>query len=93
MPGIVGLCTRLPRARAEAELRRMVDALCHETFYSTGTLVDESLGIYVGWVAREKSFCDGMPLRNERGTSVLVFSGEEFPDPDTAGRLKHAATS
>ena len=88
MPGIVGLVTRMPRELAEPELLRMVAALCHEPFYSTGTWVDESRGVYVGWIVRKDSFSDGMPLRNEEGDVVLVFSGEEFPEPGTAHRLK-----
>src|SRR5438094_2478806 len=78
----------MPRKRAEPELLRMVEALRHENFYVTGTWVDESLGVYVGWAVRKESFSDGMPLRNERGDVVLVFSGEEFPEPGTARRLK-----
>ena len=62
----------------------MVEALRHENFYVTGTWADESLGVYVGWVARKRSFSDGMPLSNERGDVVLVFSGEEFPEPGTS---------
>ena len=81
MPGIVGLITRMPRARAERELGQMVEALRHENFYTTGTWIDETLGVYVGWVARKGSFSDGMPLQNERGNVVLAFSGEEFPEP------------
>ncbi len=88
MPGIVGLLTRMPRERAEAELVRMVEVLCHEPFYVAGTWVDESLGVYVGWVVRKSSFSDGMPLRNERGDVTLVFSGEEFPEPGTEHHLK-----
>src|SRR6058998_3150240 len=88
MPGIVGLLTRMPRERAEPELLQMVETLCHEPFYSTGTWVDESRGVYVGWIVRKDSFSDGMPLWNERGDVVLVFSGEEFPEPGTARRLK-----
>jgi asparagine synthase (glutamine-hydrolysing) len=88
MPGIVGLLTRMPRERAEPELLQMVEALRHESFYVTGTWVDDSLGVYVGWIVRKDSFSDGMPLRNERGDVVLVFSGEEFPEPGTAHRLK-----
>lgn len=83
MPGIVGLLTRMPREWAELELLRMVEALRHENFYVTGTWRDATLGVYAGWVARKNSFSDGMPLRNERGDVVLVFSGEEFPDPGT----------
>jgi asparagine synthase (glutamine-hydrolysing) len=82
MPGIVGLITRLPHKHAQAELLRMVEALRHEPFYTTGTWSDEHLGLYIGWVAREGSFADGMPLRNEQGDIVLVFSGEEFSGPE-----------
>lgn len=81
MPGIVGLVTARPRDRAERELRRMVECLRHEPFYETGTWVDESLGLYVGWCERNDGFAHRMPLRNERGDVVLVFSGEDFADP------------
>lgn len=88
MPGIVGLITRKPREQAERELLQMVATLRHEKFYVTGTWVEESLGVYVGWVARENSFSDGMPVRNEREDVVLAFSGEEFPEPGTLQRLR-----
>jgi asparagine synthase (glutamine-hydrolysing) len=88
MPGIVGLLTRMPREWAEPRLLRMVEALRHESFYQTGTWIDERLGVYVGWIVRKNSFADGMPLCNERGNAVLVFSGEEYPEPGTARRLK-----
>jgi asparagine synthase (glutamine-hydrolysing) len=88
MPGIVGLFTRMPREEAERKLLRMVRAQCHEEYYVAGTWIEESLGVYVGWVARKGSFSDGMPLRNESGEVVLVFSGEEFPEPGINRRLK-----
>jgi asparagine synthase (glutamine-hydrolysing) len=88
MPGIVGLVTKKPREWAEPQLRRMVEALRHESFYVTGTWINESLGVYIGWVARENSFADKMPIRNERDDVVLVFSGEDYPEPGTAPRLK-----
>lgn len=66
----------------------MVASICHESFYRAGTWIDESLGVYVGWAARENSFSDGMPVCNETGDVVLVFAGEEFPEPGTAVRLK-----
>ena len=87
MPGIVGLITRLPRERAERELATMLGKLHHEPFYVTGTWVDESLGVYIGWSVQKDSFADKMPLSNETGDIVLVFAGEEFPDPGTAARL------
>jgi asparagine synthase (glutamine-hydrolysing) len=88
MPGIVGLITKRPREEAERELLQMVRTLRHENFYVTGTWADESAGVYVGWIARRDSFSDGMPLLNERGDVTLVFSGEDFPEPDVARRLK-----
>jgi asparagine synthase (glutamine-hydrolysing) len=88
VPGIVGLISRLPREEAARHLHEMIECLLHENFYVTGTWVDESLGVYVGWVAQKDSFSDGMPLRNEKGDVALIFSGEEFPDPGTQQRLK-----
>jgi asparagine synthase (glutamine-hydrolysing) len=88
MPGIVGLITRLPRQEAEAQLNRMVESIRHESFYDTGTWIDESLGIYVGWAVIGDSFCDRIPVQNEKGDVVLFFSGEDFPEPGTAEGLK-----
>lgn len=88
MPGIVGLITRLPRERAEAQLHTMVRAIEHEPFYTTGTWSDPSLGAYVGWTALERSFADGMPLVNERQDVVLAFSGEDFQDAGTVAALR-----
>ena len=88
MPGIVGLVTKMPREQAEAELCRMVELLRHESFYETGTWIDEELGIYVGWAVRKNSFADGMPLFNERGDVLLVWAGEEYPEAGTLGGLK-----
>jgi asparagine synthase (glutamine-hydrolysing) len=88
MPGIVGIITKMPAEQAELELRTMVEAICHEPFYETGTWCDQSLGTYVGWAERQQSFSTGMPLTNERKNVVLVFSGEEFPDPASTRTLK-----
>jgi asparagine synthase (glutamine-hydrolysing) len=93
MPGLVGLITRRPPADAKAELARMVEVLRHEPFYVTGTWTDERLGVYAGWTARKDSFGDEMPLRNEQGDIVLLFSGEDFPEPGTARRLKERGHS
>src|ERR1700728_3223880 len=88
MPGITGLITRMPRERAVALLSKMIAALGHESFYETGTWIDESLGVYVGWCVRKGSFCDGMPICNERGDVTLILSGEEYSDNGTAGGSK-----
>jgi asparagine synthase (glutamine-hydrolysing) len=88
MPGIFGLITRKPREWAEPQLLCMLKLLRHESFYVTGTWIDEASGVYVGWTARENSFSDGMPVQNERGEVTLVFSGEEYPERETVQGLK-----
>ena len=93
MPGIVGLITTGPRQQAEQELHRMLAAIRHDSHYGTGTWCDESLGVYVGWVAQKNSISYGMPICNERNDVILVFSGEEFPEPETARRLKERGHS
>src|SRR5689334_16806621 len=88
MPGIVGIVTKKPHDWAEPQLACMLRTLGHEAFYVSGTWIDRSLGVYVGWTARENSFSAGMPLRNETGDVILVFSGEDYADPSVARRLK-----
>src|ERR1700733_9637802 len=88
MPGMVGLITKMPKERAAAELSRMVRAQRHDPSIVTGTWSDEDIGAYVGWVVRKDSFADAMPLSNESGNVSLIFSGEEYPEPGTANRLK-----
>jgi asparagine synthase (glutamine-hydrolysing) len=88
MPGIVGLITKMPRELAEPQLMRMLETLHHEPFYTRGVWIDESSGVYLGGVARKGSFSETIPMRNEEGNIVLAFSGEEFPEAQTAERLK-----
>jgi asparagine synthase (glutamine-hydrolysing) len=88
MPGIVGLVTSMPPERARIGLLRMMETVRHECLYIAGTWIDERLGVYVGWTAREGSFAGEMPLRNERGDVCLVFSGEDFSAPDTASEFR-----
>ncbi len=66
----------------------MLKAIQHETFYSSGTWADESLGLYLGWTAIKGSFSDAMPLTNEKGDVCHFFSGEEYPDPARVQQLR-----
>ena len=92
MPGITGLITKLSRQLAEPQLLGMLNSLCHESFYTTGTWIDESLGVYVGWVARKGSFSDGMPLRTQQGDAILIFSGEDFSQSPTANPIQQVGS-
>jgi asparagine synthase (glutamine-hydrolysing) len=93
MPGLVGLITAQPRAWAEAQLAIMVESIRHESFYRTGTWVDESLGVYVGWAVRKNSFCDGLPILNEQGDVCLVLAGEVYSEPGALRQLKERGHS
>ncbi len=93
MPGIVGIQTKMPRGWAESQLMRMVESLQHENFYVAGTWIDESIGVYVGWVARRNSFSEAGLLRSDRSDRTLIFSGEEFSDSGAAEGWKDAVPS
>lgn len=86
MPGIVGLITRMPRERAVCELSRMIGSLSHEPFYTSGTLIEESLGVYAGWTAQVNCVPEGMPVRNASGDVMMVFSGEDFSSAGAVGQ-------
>lgn len=88
MPGLVGLITRRPAGWARSQLAQMMSVVHHEDFYQLGTWEDETLGIYVGWAMRNDSSSLRLPLVNERGDVVLLFSGEDFPDPSLLANLK-----
>jgi asparagine synthase (glutamine-hydrolysing) len=81
VPGIVGIITRIRREVAEAELRCMLETMRHEPFYETGTWIDESLGLYLGWVTRKDARPGTNPIYNQQRDKVLVFSGEEYTEP------------
>jgi len=88
VPGIVGIIRDARREQVEPDLLRMVTAIRHERSYETGTWVDESLGVYVGWTALKGSFSDAMPLVNEQGDVSLLFSGEVYSDPTISQHLR-----
>lgn len=88
MPGIVGLISKMPRARAVEKLNRMVNAVRHEDFYETGTWIDESLGVYVGWAIRTGSFSEGNPFTNESQDVSLFLSGNVYSEHQTIQALK-----
>lgn len=93
LPGIVGLISKVSCERAEAQLREMTAAIQHERFYRSGSWIDFEQGVYVGWSARQGSFAESMPIRNERGDVTLIFSGEEFPEPGLVTALKERGHS
>jgi asparagine synthase (glutamine-hydrolysing) len=69
----------------------MLQTMRHEPFYQSGTWIDESAGVYLGWTARPGGVPDGKPMCSERTGVVLAFSGDDFPEPGMADRLARTA--
>lgn len=88
MPGVSGIIGNGAPDENNADLRRMIQSMAREDFYSGGTYVNERLGVRLGWVAHGGSFSDGMPVWNETRDIGLVFTGEDYTDPDEIRGLR-----
>ena len=99
MPGIVGIITKRPSAEAMAQLQKMTDVLCHESFYVASILSDSLPGVAVASVAHANSPAAHMPVHSARQDVALMFAGEEFGDPylesdgETSGRSSETSLS
>lgn len=80
MPGIVGIIGTASPEKNTIVLQGMVQSMMHESFYTSGTYINEQLGLWVGWVSHSGSFSDPMPVWNEAKDVCLIFSGEDFTD-------------
>lgn len=63
------------------------------SLYQTGTWIDEALGVYVGWAIRKGSFCDGLPLTNEKRDVLLFLSGNVYSEAQSIQALKERGHS
>jgi len=88
MPGIAGIISETLPDKNKMELNLMLHCMMHETIYSSGTYVNDQLGLYAGWVCRKGSFSDCMPVFNEKRDLVLLFSGENYADKQVMDALK-----
>ena len=80
MAGILGIIDQNFRQENRVEIDSMLKCLLHESCYTSGTFVNEELGLSLGWVAHPGSFSDGMPVWNEAKSICLFFSGEDYQD-------------
>lgn len=88
MPGIVGIICNNPQDKNEQDLTRMMTSMLHENNYSYGTYANDQLGVYTGWICHKDSFCDCMPVWNEKKNIALIYFGENFTDLDLFDQLK-----
>lgn len=78
MPGITGIIGRRSNKEHDPAVRKMVSAMLHEAFYTSGTHTDQERGVWLGWTCIGDSFADCLPIWNERRDMCLIFSGELF---------------
>ena len=80
MPGLTGIVAKRFGEGHKAALQQMVNCMEHESFYVSGTHIDERSGVGVGWVNHKGTFSDCLPIWNERRDVCLFFTGEHFGD-------------
>jgi asparagine synthase (glutamine-hydrolysing) len=88
MPGIIGIISKSSSDKNKQDISTMVGSMLHESFYSSGTYLNDQLGIYAGWVCHKDSFCDCLPIWNEKKDIALIFFGENFTDLELFDQLK-----
>lgn len=88
MPGITGIISKTSPLKNQQDLSSMINTMLHEPFYSHGTYNNENLGTYAGWVCHKDSFCDCMPVWNEKKDIALIFFGETFTELELFDQLK-----
>src|SRR5262245_22741972 len=91
MPGITGIIRKLCYPEMDRDLNLMIDAMRHESRYSSGRYADKELGIGVGWVSHPGSFSDCMPLVSRSDDIVLIFHGESYSASPGHGRTPNAS--
>lgn len=80
MPGLVGIIGNGSPGKHAHDLRQMMSCMNQESFYRSGTYINEELGVFIGWTCHQDSYSDCMPIMNERQDIILLFAGEHFDE-------------
>ncbi|HCS46946.1 MAG TPA: hypothetical protein DIW61_01260 [Candidatus Aminicenantes bacterium] len=88
MPGIAGIIGKGRPEDCRNRLGLMIRLMLHEPFYRSGQVHQGETGSWLGWVTLENSFSDCMPLWNETRDICMLFSGEDYTDPDKIEHLR-----
>jgi asparagine synthase (glutamine-hydrolysing) len=89
MPGIVGIISKHgPSAEWRSLIQSMVKCMMHEAFYTSGTYINEEIGLWSGWTCHKGAFGDCLPIWNEKKDICLLFSGEDFADESYVDALR-----
>ena len=66
MPGIVGIIGKDFTETNRAAVEQMVKCIMHEPTYTSGSYINERLGLGIGWVGREHTFSDLISMEREK---------------------------
>ena len=88
MPGITGIIGKAVSDQKRTALDLMVGCMLHESFYQSGTYIQEELDLYLGWTCFAGDALATMPIWNERHDVCLIFAGEQYPDANQVAALK-----
>ncbi len=66
----------------------MIGSMVHEATYVSANYSNADFGLHIGWSGHNGSFSDCMPVWNETKDICMVFSGEDFPDPEEISLLR-----
>jgi asparagine synthase (glutamine-hydrolysing) len=88
MAAITGIIGNGNFQKYNKQIKIMTDCTSHENWYRNGTYIHEQLGIYAGWNMQKSTFCDCLPVMNEKKDLVLLICGECYTDRGTLHELK-----
>ena len=88
MPGIVGIIGVDQNGENSAVLEEMILCQLHEPSYTSGSYVNERLGLWIGWIGHEHALSTRNPIWNEAKDVCLIFSGEDFVDEAQISHLQ-----
>lgn len=89
MPGIFGFISAGNQGTRHRLVDQMLPATSREPMFTSGSLVEETFGLEVGWVCHRGSYSDCLPVWNSDNSVGLVFVGEHFGDQKETSRLKN----
>ncbi len=88
MPGIIGIIGKELLHHTVRQRNQIIKLMSHEHFYTSGAYSNDRLNLWIGWTIHQDSFSDCLPIWNESKDICLIFSGENFSDPEQLHRLK-----
>ena len=88
MPGITGIIGQGSNEERRATRDRMLEPMCRERFYATGSHEFDDAGLAVGWAVHAGGSTNGNPVWNAARDVCLILTGEGFPDDSDIAALR-----